>query len=139
MVQKGRFYEQYGVEEYYVFDPDTVTLSGSIRQGDAFQAIENTNGWVSPLLRIRFDLSNGELRITGPDGKLFLTPLELIEQRDDLIAERDEIAADRDEIAAKRDEIAAALDQERREKEIALTRLAELEAAMSQLGKNPQS
>ena len=146
MVQKERFYEQYGVEEYYVFDPDTGTLSGSIRQDEAFRPIENINGWISPLLRIRFDLHDKELRITGPDGKLFLTPLQLIEQRDELIAERDEIAADRDEIAADRDEIAAErdeiatkLDHERREKERALTRLAELEAALNQLGKNPQS
>ena len=91
------------------------------------------------MLRIRFDLHDKELRITGPDGKLFLTPLQLIEQRDELIAERDEIAADRDEIAAERDEIATKLDHERREKERALTRLAELEAALNQLAKNPQS
>lgn len=138
MVQKERFYERYGVEEYYVFDPDTVALTGWTRQAGVFRPIENTDGWVSPLLRIRFDLADDELKIVGPDGKQFLTPLELIEQRDELTAERDEIAADRDEIAADRDEIAAQRDHERREKERALAKLAELEAALKQLGESPK-
>ncbi|HLQ43795.1 MAG TPA: Uma2 family endonuclease [Planctomycetaceae bacterium] len=137
MVQKERFYERYGVEEYYIFDPDSVELSGWLRQGELFRPIENMNGWVSPLLRIRFDVVNGELHITGPDGKRFLTPLELIEQRDELTAERDELVAERDELAAERDQLAIQHKRERQEKEQALAKLSELEAQLKALGQSP--
>src|SRR5712691_3134264 len=137
MVQKERFYERYGVEEYYVFDPDSVELSGWLRQGELFRPIENMNGWVSPLLRIRFDVVNGELHITGPDGKRFLTPLELIEQRDELTAERDELVAERDELAAERDQLAIQHKRELQEKEQALAKLSELEAQLKALGQSP--
>jgi hypothetical protein len=40
------------------------------------------DGWVSPRLGIRFDLSSGELQIFGADSKRFLTYPELVAQRD---------------------------------------------------------
>ncbi|NEP76650.1 MAG: hypothetical protein F6K29_34935 [Okeania sp. SIO2G5] len=43
-------------------------------------AIDDMNGWVSPLLQIRFVLEGEELEIYRPDGRKFLTTLEL-EQR----------------------------------------------------------
>src|SRR5712691_6465929 len=128
---------RYPVEEYYIFDPDSVELSGWLRQGELFRPIENMNGWVSPLLRIRFDVVNGELHITGPDGKRFLTPLELIEQRDELTAERDELVAERDELAAERDQLAIQHKRELQEKEQALAKLSELEAQLKALGQSP--
>ena len=33
MTRKFRFYERHGVEEYYLYDPDTGELSGWQRQG----------------------------------------------------------------------------------------------------------
>jgi hypothetical protein len=40
-------------------------------------------GWVSPRLKVRFDLDNeGNLKLFGPDGRPFATYLELIAQRD---------------------------------------------------------
>ena len=35
------------------------------------------NGWVSPLLEIRFQLTENTLEIYRPDGRKFLTPVEL--------------------------------------------------------------
>src|SRR5208282_4133963 len=34
MERKFNFYEKYGVDEYYIYDPDRVKLSGWLRQGD---------------------------------------------------------------------------------------------------------
>ena len=82
MMDKFRFYERYGVEEYYVFDPDKVELDGWIRQGDQLVPIENTNGWQSPRLGVRFDLSSGDLKVVRPDGQPFATYVELAEQND---------------------------------------------------------
>src|SRR5881398_3342302 len=33
MLRKFQFYERYGVEEYYIYDPDNVELTGYLRQG----------------------------------------------------------------------------------------------------------
>lgn len=80
MMNKFRFYERFGVEEYYVFDPDKVELDGYLRQGERFEPIDNINGWQSPRLGIRFDLSSGDLRVLRPDGQPFATYVELAAQ-----------------------------------------------------------
>ena len=83
MIRKFRFYERYGVEEYYLYDPDNPDLTGWLRTGAALEEIAEMNGWVSPRLGIRFDMSSDELRIYRPDGQRFLTYLELAEQREE--------------------------------------------------------
>jgi Uma2 family endonuclease len=83
MLRKHRFYETFGVEEYYLYDPDKIRLDGWLRSGEALKAIPAMDGWVSPRLGIRFDLSGDDLRILGPDGRPFATYVELAEQRDE--------------------------------------------------------
>lgn len=80
MVEKFRFYERYGVDEYYIYDPDWGELSGWIRQGERLEEIPNMVGWISPRLGIRFELDGDDLRIYGRDNKPFATYLELAEQ-----------------------------------------------------------
>ncbi len=80
MIRKFKFYERYGVQEYYVYDPDTIELTGWQRQNDELLSIEDMEGWVSPRLQIRFVMGEEELEIYRPDGRKFLTTLEL-EQR----------------------------------------------------------
>lgn len=82
MTRKFRFYERYGIEEYYVYDPDTGELSGWQRQGELLEEIEEMVGWVSPRLGIRFDLDGIELVLYRPDGERFATYVELMAQRD---------------------------------------------------------
>lgn len=82
MIRKHRFYERYGVEEYYLYDPDHGELTGWLRQGNTLEEIENMRGWVSPLLGIRFDLENGELVLQKPNGERFVSYVELSAQRD---------------------------------------------------------
>jgi Uma2 family endonuclease len=76
---KFDFYERYGVEEYYIYDPDKGTLAGWLRKQDQLAAIAAMQGWVSPRLKVRFELQDRELALFGPDGKKFTTFAELVE------------------------------------------------------------
>lgn len=77
MTKKLQFYERYGVEEYYIYDPNKNDLNGLLRSGDSFEVIEEVNGWVSPHLGIRFQLTSDTLEIFSPTGQKFLTPVEI--------------------------------------------------------------
>lgn len=77
MSRKLLFYQQYGVEEYYIYDPEDREFMGSVRQGDRLQEIEPINNWISPRLQIRFTVTEETLEIYRPDGQRFLTSVEL--------------------------------------------------------------
>lgn len=81
MLKKFKFYERYGVEEYYIYDPDTGELLGYLRADAELQPVEEMAGWISPRLGIKFELSDGELQISRPDGQKFLSYVELENQR----------------------------------------------------------
>ena len=83
MRNKFNFYERYGVEEYYLYDPQRGRLQGWRRQGRALEAIEPMSGWVSPRLGITFDLEGTELVLSYPDGRRFLTYVELNRHREE--------------------------------------------------------
>lgn len=82
MQRKLRFYEKYGVEEYYVYDPEDGSLAGWQRDGEALRPIPHMQGWVSPRLQVTFHVDGNDLRLTGPDGRPFVSYLELAEQRE---------------------------------------------------------
>jgi Uma2 family endonuclease len=72
MSKKRLFYSHYGVKEYYVYDPNRETLDGYIRgEYQSLQWIDNLQDWVSPRLKIRFELSMSGLAIYQSDS----TPL----------------------------------------------------------------
>lgn len=98
MNRKLAFYQTYGVEEYYLYDPDQVTLAAWVRQGDDLQPMANLQGWRSPRLGIGFDLSQPELVIYRPDGQPFLSSVEL--------AQRAEVAQQQAEMERQRAEVA---------------------------------
>jgi Uma2 family endonuclease len=132
MEQKFRFYERFGVEEYYLYDPETYELRGYLRDGGALRPIANMDGWISPRLGIRFEPGDGDLRIIGPDGRLFVSYTEVVEQRDELAHERDELAHERDELAHERDELAKGREAER-------LRAERLAAKLRALGIDPDA
>ncbi|WP_373539240.1 Uma2 family endonuclease [Chamaesiphon sp.] len=76
MNRKLHFYEQYGVSEYYIYDPDRIDFAGWMRDGDRLVAMEDLTDWTSPLLEIRFKL-DGELEIYRPDGQPFVGFIDL--------------------------------------------------------------
>jgi Uma2 family endonuclease len=109
MDRKLKFYEEFGVDEYYLYDPDHNVLKGWRRINDRFQQIPQMDGWVSPILDIRFDLSGSELTIFGANGQPFLSYPDLGAQNDQIARERDQIASERDKIASERDRLVAQL------------------------------
>lgn len=98
MVRKLAFYEKYGVEEYYVFDPDINELVGYVRKGERLQQIASMNRWVSPRLGILFDLSTAELCIIRPDGAPISTYVELAQELAQL---RERARQEQDRLVAK--------------------------------------
>ncbi|MEM6255509.1 MAG: Uma2 family endonuclease [Cyanobacteria bacterium P01_D01_bin.156] len=97
MLRKLNFYQKYGVEEYYIYDPDDNELIGFERSATALQLIGEMHGWISPRLTIRFELTEDTLEIYRPDGERFLTYVELGEQ---LATERELRQADQQRIQA---------------------------------------
>jgi Uma2 family endonuclease len=81
MNDKLAWYEEHGVEEYYVYDPDSNRLYGYVRRGEVLVRVRGMNGFVSPRLGIRFDLAGPELVVRSPDGRPFLTFEELEAER----------------------------------------------------------
>ena len=100
MDSKFAFYERHKVEEYYLYDPERAELFGWLRRGRRLKAIAPIDGWISPRLKIRFDLSGDKLVIFTTDGERFLTFVEKFEQVRE--AERDNEMAQRQLIRAKR-------------------------------------
>lgn len=95
MTRKFEFYQRHGVEEYYIYDPDRLTLDGFLRQGSVLESLEEVQDWISPRLGVRFGLSaEGELRLWRPDGAPFESYTE--------IAARAEQAQERAEQAEER-------------------------------------
>jgi hypothetical protein len=124
MNQKFKFYEQYGVAEYYVYDPDRGKLQGWLRHGNELRPIAKMTGWVSPSLGIRFELVEDELALYHPSGERFIGYVELATQREHehVVAEAQLILAEarvEQEQHAKEQALYQA-EQERRAKEQAL-------------------
>lgn len=93
MLNKLRFYERYGVEEFYIYDPDRGDLGGWLRSGEELREINPIAGWVSPRLGVRFELSSEGLELYRPDGQKFATYVELDRQRELAIARAERLAA----------------------------------------------
>ena len=102
--RKLLFYEHYGVEEYYIYDPDKNELTGLLRKEEWLEPIEEINGWVSPSLKIRFETGELELVLYHPNGDRFTT---FTEERDKAIQERQRA----DKLAAKLLELRVNLDE----------------------------
>ena len=82
MNKKCSFYNRYGVEEYYLYDPQQNELTGWQRIEGMLEVIEPMEGWISPRLGVRFELGSEGLEIYRPDGQKFLSYSELDEQRE---------------------------------------------------------
>jgi Uma2 family endonuclease len=107
MAAKWRFYNRYGVAEYYLYDPDHGTLAGWWRTAGDLTAIEPIRGWVSPHLNISFDLVGEDLLLRYPDGKPFASYVDIHQEavrqtnRADTEAKRAKAEAKRADTEAK--------------------------------------
>jgi Uma2 family endonuclease len=103
MANKLAFYDHYGVEEYYLYDPDTGRLQGWLRQGGRLVEIARMRGWVSPRLGLHFDLEGMDLCLTRPDGRRLVSYVEVTRQAESA-AQRAESEAQRAEREKQRAE-----------------------------------
>jgi len=148
MAKKLLFYEAHGVQEYYVYDPDLVTLAGYLRdRAGQLSELPVMDGHVSPLLGIRFELAD-ELVVSRPDGERFLTYVELAEraeaqqieaarERRDAVQAYTELVKQADARQAEAEAERQSAERERqsaeRERQAAATATAALEALRARL------
>jgi Uma2 family endonuclease len=72
MADKFDFYDRHGVEEYYVYDPDENSLVVFVRRGEELRRMRPADGFISPRLKIRFQLTAPEMTVYHPGGCPFL-------------------------------------------------------------------
>lgn len=125
MRAKQLFYEEYGVEEYYVYDPDTNHLQVLVRHGNVLRRVRPLHDHVSARLGIRFDLTGPEMVVHHPDGEPFRTFTEIRVERDQALRRADEALrlalAERQRAEAEANE----RERERRRAEDALRQVEE--------------
>ena len=78
MLDKFHAYARYGVEEYYVYDPDTHVMRAWLRRGGTLEPVPSVDGFQSPRLGVRFWPTAEGMKIERPDGTAFETHLELL-------------------------------------------------------------
>jgi Uma2 family endonuclease len=134
MTAKFEFYDRYGVEEYYIYDPvggaspleNRVDVTGWVRQDGKLAGISDIAGWVSPRLGVRFELGE-ELELYTPTGELFLSPVEISQK-----AEAAQLEASRQQMRATAAEEQAQLERDRAD--AAEQKAAILAAKLRELG-----
>ena len=99
MDKKLLFYERYGVEEYYIYNPETDELQAWIRHEEGLESLESLNDYISPRLGIRFDCSGEELKIYRPDGEKFFSYIEIHQMLEE---ERQQLAQVQAELEAEK-------------------------------------
>ena len=105
-----KFYDNYGVEECYLYDLKDNELIGWVRSDGKLNYIESMEGWVNPRLEIRFETASGDLEIYRPDGLKFWSYVELSRQ----------------------------MEQEREEKELVQQKADRLSEKLREMGINPE-
>ena len=88
-------------------------MSGFVRHEDWFEPIAEMNGWVGPLLEIRFQLTENTLEIYRPHGRNFLTPVEMDQLREQERQEKELAQSQAERERQRADEAIAQLEQER--------------------------
>lgn len=82
MAGKLVFYDRYGVEEYYLYDPTANRLAIWLRRRapDGVTRLlpqSHVGGWTSPRLGVRFAVTAMTLELFDPAGRPFLTTVEV--------------------------------------------------------------
>ncbi|MEM1168831.1 MAG: Uma2 family endonuclease [Cyanobacteria bacterium P01_H01_bin.35] len=111
MNRKLLFYDRYGVEEYYIYDPQKNSLTGWLRSEPSLEIIDEINGWVSPRLGIKFEVIEETLVLYGPDGQTFTDYIQVQEK----LAAAENRASEAESRASEAEERAKRLEQLLRE------------------------
>jgi len=93
MVKRRKFYEKYGAEEFYIIDPDYMTLEVWLRIENRLVPPRIGGEFVSPRLGVRFHVTDDDLILFGPNGQQFLDFPDILKLRDQEKARADRLAA----------------------------------------------
>ena len=96
MARKLRFFQRYGVQEYYVYDPEDNVLDIWLRGGDHLINSPSQPEWISPLLGVKFVRSPEGLTLYHPDGKPFTSYQEECDRAEKLAAKLRKLGIDPD-------------------------------------------
>lgn len=80
MAQKHRWYEKYGVEEYYLYDLEKCILKVFIRENGKLRLEPGITSYTSKLTGIRTSVHKNDLELYHPNGKPFLSYMELAQK-----------------------------------------------------------
>jgi Uma2 family endonuclease len=129
MAKKLLFYNRYGVQEYYIYNPDNNNLEVLIRNAGSLDSIPESHDWVSPRLGIRFDLTD-EMEIYRPDGTKFFSYIEIntMLEEECLRANKERLRAEQEFLRAEQEYQRA--EQEYQRAEQASVQLGEMEAML---------
>ena len=125
--RKLKFYEQYGVEEYYTFDPENLALAVYVRRGNRLEEVTPAYGWVSPLLGIRFERGLEDMEVYLHDGRPFLSMAETLQA-----AEKEKQRAEQEKQRAEQERHRA--EQEKHRADLAEAQLAALRLQLAARG-----
>jgi hypothetical protein len=119
LLDKSMFYARYGVQEYYIYDPDAGELYGFVRdESGHLRRVAEMRGWVSPLLGVRFELEGGELVVVRPDGARFVGYEELVAalEQERLLREQERARAEQEHQRAEQERLLREQEQQRAER-----------------------
>jgi hypothetical protein len=139
MEKKFDFYEKYGVQEYYIYDPDENTFEVWMRLGPRLREVKTARIYTSPLLKIRFDMTGDELAVFRPGGEKFLSPLETDQQRrrEKKRAQKEKERAQKEKERAQKAEKEVLAERNRAEAE--RNKVLRLAEKLRELGIDPES
>jgi len=139
MRKKFNFYQKYGVEEYYLYDPFSNDLEIYVRAGELLIPVpaDECRDWTSPLLGIRLEWTPDTLTLFRPDGKRFLNYVELSKFGDTVekLAEEQKQRAEEERQRAEEERQRA--EEERQRAEAAELRAVQMAETLRKLGIDP--
>ncbi len=138
MKRKLAFYEKYGVEEYYLYDPDRGSILAWQRKDDLLVTID-AHGWVSPRLGVRFELHGEDLELYRPDGDRFVHYVDAIltHVRERKALRQEHLRAEQEYLRAEQESRRA--EQESRRAEQEHQRVERMAAKLRALGIDPEN
>jgi Uma2 family endonuclease len=144
MAGKLAFYERFGVEEYYLYDPTDNRLAIWLRRhatdGTSRLAAQSHLGaWISPRLGVRFTVTPKTLELTDPAGRPFLTSVELARRAEQATERAAQETARAEQEAERAAQEAERAKQEAMRAEQADQRAARLAARLRALGIDPEA
>ncbi|MEB3248136.1 MAG: hypothetical protein VKK07_02205, partial [Merismopediaceae bacterium] len=81
-------------------NPESNELTGLERREGELSVIEEVQDWVSPKLGIRFQLGADTLKVYYPDGRPFLSTVQLAEQAEQEKQRADQAEAENERLRA---------------------------------------